>query len=132
RAEAGANQPVCANRRCGWECASAVTHGRRRRQSARSERMWAYLQSLLDSSTLSPHGICLLWRPELIWLHVVSDAIIALSYFSIPIALSIFVSKRPDVEFGWVFWAFAIFIMACGMTHVFSIWTLWFPDYAIE
>lgn len=94
--------------------------------------MWAYLQTLLDSSTLSPHGICLLWRPELIWLHVMSDAIIALSYFSIPVALSIFVSKRPDVEFGWVFWAFAIFITACGATHVFSIWTLWFPDYAIE
>jgi hypothetical protein len=72
--------------------------------------MWAVLQSLLESSTLSPHGICLLWRPELIWLNVSSDAIIALSYFSIPFALAIFVSKRPDVEFGWVFWAFAIFI----------------------
>src|SRR5882757_9914435 len=94
--------------------------------------MWSFLQSLLDSSTLSPHGICLLWRPELIWLHVMSDAIIALAYFSIPVALSIFVSKRPDVEFGWVFWAFAIFILACGMTHIFSIWTLWIPDYAIE
>ncbi len=94
--------------------------------------MWAYLQSLLDSSTLSPHGICLLWRPELIWLHVMADTVIALSYFSIPIVLSIFVSKRSDVEFGWVFWAFAIFITACGATHVLSIWTLWFPDYAIE
>jgi signal transduction histidine kinase/CheY-like chemotaxis protein len=94
--------------------------------------MLAFLQDLLDSSTLSPHGICLLWRPELIWLHVVSDALIALAYFSIPFALSIFVSKRRDVEFGWVFWAFAIFIMACGLTHVFSIWTLWIPDYALE
>jgi signal transduction histidine kinase len=94
--------------------------------------MWAFLQNLFDSSTLSPHGICLLWRPELIWLHVVSDAVIALAYFSIPFALSIFVSKRRDVEFGWVFWAFAIFILACGTTHVFSIWTLWYPDYALE
>ena len=94
--------------------------------------MWSFLQSLLDSSTLSPHGICLLWRPELIWLHVVSDSIIALAYFSIPFALGAFVWKRPDVEFGWVFWAFAIFIMACGLTHVFAIWTLWVPDYALE
>ncbi|MFZ0114370.1 MAG: histidine kinase dimerization/phospho-acceptor domain-containing protein, partial [Xanthobacteraceae bacterium] len=94
--------------------------------------MWAVLQSLLESSTLSPHGICLLWRPELIWLNVSSDAIIALSYFSIPFALAIFVSKRPDVEFGWVFWAFAIFITACGMTHVMSIWTLWVPEYGLE
>src|SRR5271156_6767785 len=94
--------------------------------------MWAFLQSLLDSSTLSPHGICLLWRPDLIWLHVISDAIIALSYFLIPVALSVFVWKLPDIEFGWVFSAFAIFIMACGMTHVFAIWALWVPDYALE
>jgi hypothetical protein len=27
------------------------------------------------------------------------------SYFSIPVALSIFVSKRRDVDFGFIFWA---------------------------
>ena len=75
--------------------------------------MLTFLQSLWESSTLSPHGICLLWRPDLIWLNVGSDAIIALSYFSIPFAL-------------------AIFITACGMTHVMSIWTLWVPDYGTE
>jgi signal transduction histidine kinase len=94
--------------------------------------MWAFFDRLLDSSTLSPHGICLLWEPELIWLHVVSDAVIAASYFSIPVALSIFVSKRRDVDFGWIFWAFALFIMACGFTHVLSIVTLWVPVYGIE
>ncbi len=80
----------------------------------------------------SPHGICLLWQPELIWLHVVSDALIALAYFSIPIALTIFVSRRRDIRFGWVYWAFAIFILACGLTHVLSIYTLWVPVYGIE
>jgi signal transduction histidine kinase len=94
--------------------------------------MWAFLERLIDSSTLSPHGICLLWDPELIWLHVVSDAVIALAYFSIPVALSIFVSKRRDVDFGWIFWAFALFITACGFTHVLSIITLWVPIYGIE
>lgn len=94
--------------------------------------MLEYLQNLFDSSTLSPHGYCLVWRPDLLWLHVGSDAIIALAYYSIPFALAIFVSKRRDVEFGWVFWAFAIFIMACGTTHLLSIWTLWVPDYGIE
>jgi signal transduction histidine kinase/ActR/RegA family two-component response regulator len=93
--------------------------------------MWAFFERLLDSSTLSPHGICLLWEPELIWLHVLSDAVIAASYFSIPVALSIFVSKRRDVDFGFIFWAFALFIMACGFTHVLSIVTLWVPVYGI-
>eukprot|EP01035_Chromulina_nebulosa_P036917 gene36917-49805_t len=80
----------------------------------------------------APHGICLLWEPGLIWLHVGSDLLIALAYFSIPVALTIFVAKRRDVEFGWIFWAFAIFIMACGLTHVLSIVTLWVPIYGIE
>jgi signal transduction histidine kinase len=94
--------------------------------------MWPFLERLLDSSMFSPHGICLLWEPELIWLHVTSDVLIAAAYFSIPVALSIFVSKRPDVDFGWIFWAFAIFITACGFTHVLSIVTLWVPVYGIE
>lgn len=60
-------------------------------------------------------------------LHVISDAIIAASYFSIPVALSIFVAKRRDLDFGWIFWAFAQFITACDFTHVLSIVTLWVP-----
>lgn len=94
--------------------------------------MWAFFERLLDSSMFSPHGICLLWEPELIWLHVVSDASIAAAYFSIPFALAILVTKRRDLQFGWVFWAFAIFILACGLTHLLSIYTLWVPIYGIE
>jgi signal transduction histidine kinase/ActR/RegA family two-component response regulator len=94
--------------------------------------MWDHLKVFFDTTMFSPHGICLLWEPELLVVHIVSDAIIALSYFSIPFALAYFVFKRRDVEFGWIFWAFAIFIMACGFTHVFSIYTLWVPAYGLE
>ena len=94
--------------------------------------MWDHLKVFFDTTMFSPHGICLLWEPELLIVHVVSDTIIALSYFSIPFALAYFVFKRRDVEFGWIFWAFAIFIMACGFTHVFSIYTLWVPAYGLE
>jgi len=94
--------------------------------------VWNAIQSILSSDTLSPHGICLLWRPELIWLHLTSDAVIGLAYFSIPIALAVFHSKRQDVNFGWVIWSFAIFIVSCGATHFFAIWTLYVPDYGAE
>jgi len=94
--------------------------------------MWDHLKVFFDTTMFSPHGFCLLWEPELLIVHVVSDTIIALSYFSIPFALAYFVFKRRDVEFGWIFWAFAIFIMACGFTHVFSIYTLWVPAYGLE
>src|ERR1700712_3221409 len=94
--------------------------------------MTNFFERILDSSMFSPHGICLLWEPELIWLHVVSDAMIALAYFSIPFALAIFVLKRKDLKFGWLYWSFGVFIMACGLTHVLSIYTLWVPVYGIE
>jgi hypothetical protein len=79
------------------QCDATLSPGHERRGF---RNMSGFIQSLLDYSTYSPHGICLLWQPGLIWLHVFSDAIIAISYFSIPFALSIFVAKRPDVEFG--------------------------------
>ena len=94
--------------------------------------MFDFVRTLLNVDSLSPHGICLLWRPELIWTHAVSDAIIGVAYFSIPVVLASFISRRPDVGFHWVFWAFAIFILACGTTHFMSIWTLWVPDYGLE
>ncbi|NJC04728.1 signal transduction histidine kinase/CheY-like chemotaxis protein [Sphingomonas kaistensis] len=84
------------------------------------------------SGDYAPHGYCLLWQPELIWTHVVSDALIAASYFSIPVALVTFVRKRPDIEFGKMFWLFALFIMSCGLTHIMGIWNLWNGDYAAE
>jgi signal transduction histidine kinase len=80
----------------------------------------------------APHGYCLMWHPGLIWTHVISDALIAAAYFSIPIALVTLVRKRPDVAFGKMFWLFALFILSCGLTHLMGIWNLWNGDYAAE
>lgn len=76
-----------------------------------------------------PHGMCYLWRPDVLWLHVGSDALIALSYFSIPVAMAVFARRRPDLVYRPVVWLFAAFIVLCGLTHAFSIWTVWTPDY---
>src|SRR4051794_37387954 len=35
----------------------------------------------LDMSMLTPHGECLLWTPELLWVNAVSDVLIALAFF---------------------------------------------------
>ena len=90
------------------------------------------LLDLFSSTDLTPHGFCLLWRPALLWLQIVPDALIGLSYYSIPLALAYFVCKRRDIAFSWIFWMFAAFILACGTTHFFEIWTLWHPDYAAQ
>lgn len=94
--------------------------------------MLDWLKPFFDVQTLSPHGICLLWRPELIWTHAVSDVLIGLAYFSIPLALGVFLYHRRDVRFGWAVWMFVLFIMLCGVTHFMMVWTLWNPDYGVE
>lgn len=79
-----------------------------------------------------PHGYCFLWTPELLWTFVISEAVIVLAYFSIPVAILYFASKREDLKFNWLFVLFSIFIFACGMTHLVGIWTIWFPDYWLD
>ena len=87
---------------------------------------------LFDTAALTPHGYCLSWEPGLIALHVVSDGLIVASYYSIPLAIALLLLRRGDVAFSWMAWLFAIFIMACGTTHLMSIWTLWYPDYLTD
>ncbi|MFB2982887.1 ATP-binding protein [Microseira sp. BLCC-F43] len=87
-------------------------------------------QNLLAANGFIPHGHCYLWKPGLVWLHVVSDMLIGLSYVAISATLAYLVYKaRRDIPFDWVFLAFGTFIVACGATHFMEVWTLWTPTY---
>jgi PAS domain S-box-containing protein len=88
-----------------------------------------FLNNFFSTRQFIPHGHCYLWKPGLLWLHVMSDSLIAFAYYSIPIMLVYFVRKRRDVPFDWIFLMFGAFIVACGTTHVMEIWTLWHPSY---
>jgi signal transduction histidine kinase len=84
------------------------------------------------SEGFTPHGFCLAWQPGVLALHVVSDAVIALSYYSIPLSISWLVLRRRDLAFSWALLLFAAFILACGTTHIMDIWTLWHADYVAQ
>jgi PAS domain S-box-containing protein len=88
-----------------------------------------FFKNLFSSDGFMPHGHCYLWRPGVVWLHVTSDALITLAYYSIPFTLFYFVRKRKDLEFHWMFVCFAVFILACGSTHLMEIWNIWHPTY---
>ena len=90
------------------------------------------LSFLFSSAGYTPHGYCLAWDPKLIFIHVFSDVLIAIAYFSIPIALFYFVRRRQDMGFSWIILLFAMFIFACGLTHMFAVLTLWRPVYGLE
>lgn len=84
---------------------------------------------LLGLSSFIPHGHCYLWKPGLVGLHITSDWLIALAYYSIPLILIYFVRKRQDIPYPSVFLLFSAFIIACGTMHLIDIWTLWHPTY---
>ncbi len=79
-----------------------------------------------------PHGQCYLWQTPLVGLYVVSDALIAIAYLSIPAMLIYFVSKRDDIPFSKVFVMFGAFIILCGVGHLLDIVTLWYPIYWVS
>src|SRR5262245_55995349 len=91
--------------------------------------MMEFFRALFSSDGFMPHGHCYLWRPGVVWLHVLSDLSIALSYASIPFTLIYFIRRRRDLPYRWMFGCFGLFIFTCGATHAMEIWTLWEPVY---
>jgi len=78
------------------------------------------------------HGACFSWEPGLVALHVISDIVTGIAYFSIPAALFYFAYKRRDLPFHGVILLFGIFILACGTSHFLAAYTVYVADYWIE
>jgi PAS domain S-box-containing protein len=88
-----------------------------------------FLTNFFLTKQFIPHGHCYLWKPGLVGLHIISDSLIALAYYSIPVMLVYLLYKRRDVPFPEIFLMFGAFIVACGTTHIMEVWTLWHPTY---
>ena len=90
----------------------------------------ALLDHAPSSALFHPHGYCYLWRPGLVAAHVISDGLIGLSYIAISATLIYLVWRaRRLLPFSWVFVSFGVFIVACGITHLMEVWTLWTPAF---
>ena len=87
------------------------------------------LRNLFHTGLLQAHGYCYQWKAGLVWLHIVSDSLIALAYYLIALTLVYLVYKRGDLPFQWLFLMFGVFIIACGSTHLMEVWTIWHPSY---
>jgi PAS domain S-box-containing protein len=92
----------------------------------------SFLGRSLSTDGFMPHGMCYQWQPAVLSLHVVSDGLISLAYLAISCTLLLFVNRRIDLRHKWIFLCFAIFIIACGVTHAMEIWTIWQPTYWIS
>jgi PAS domain S-box-containing protein len=90
------------------------------------------LTEFFTIKNLIPHGYCLSWNSILLWLHVFSDFIIALAYYSIPLSLAYFIHERKDLPYSWLIIMSALFIVACGTTHLMSAVVIWYPFYWLD
>jgi len=87
------------------------------------------------SPSLMPHAVCWSHDPNLIWTMAVTNAITFLSYLSICVTL-IYLARRTrrsiHREWGFFLVGFALFIVACGTTHLLEVITTWIPVFWID
>jgi signal transduction histidine kinase len=79
-----------------------------------------------------PHGHCYMWTPGILWMHVIADILIAMAYFAIPFVLIYVTRRRRDLPLNWLVVCFGVFIVACGLTHVMDVWSVWHTAYWLE
>lgn len=84
---------------------------------------------------LMPHAVC--WRqdPRLIVTMAATNAITFLSYFSICCTLVYLARRTRRVlvrDWAWFLLAFALFIVACGSTHLMEVVTTWSPVFWVD
>ncbi|MGI9102968.1 MAG: ATP-binding protein [Terriglobales bacterium] len=86
--------------------------------------VWPPLLTRVTDASFIPHRFCYLSNPPLVWLNVVADSLIGLAYVAISATLAYLVHRaRRDIPFSWMFLAFGLFIVACGMTHFMEVIT---------
>lgn len=95
--------------------------------------MLELLRTIFTPGNFEPHIVHFIPNNMgLVWFMVAGNALIALSYTLIPLALLYFLRKRKDIVFTHIFWLFAAFIVLCGLTHVMHIMIFWYPAYWLE
>src|SRR5476651_610947 len=91
--------------------------------------MLEFFTQLFDTTGFPARKECgISWTTPLIWLHVTSDLFIWLAYVSIPLVL-IYFTRRRDLPFPRLFLLFALFILACGTTHLIDALCFEYPIY---
>src|ERR1019366_5684718 len=77
-----------------------------------------FFVKLFQNSDWPPRWHCGQWTAFYGWLYIVSDLLIWSAYFSIPIFILRFISKKQDVRFVRLYFLFAAFIPDRGTTRL--------------
>ena len=91
-----------------------------------------FFRKLFDSSDWPPRWHCGKWTDFHGWLYIISDLLVWSAYFTIPLIIIKYITKRHDARFVRLYFLFAAFILACGSTHFFDAITFWIPIYRVN
>jgi hypothetical protein len=94
------------------------------------------LHRFFSSEIFLPQGHCYLWRPGLVWIEVVSNAIIALASLAMAALL---VRRARRARQGdsappgrRVYAALGVAAAAYALTHLTGLWMIWHPAYWVD
>jgi len=91
-----------------------------------------FFTKLFDSSDWPPRWHCGRWTEFHGWLYIISDLLVWSAYFTIPIVIIRYISKKQGIQFIRLYFLFAAFILACGATHFFDAVAFWIPLYRLN
>lgn len=91
-----------------------------------------FFTRLFDDSDWPPRWHCGRWTEFHGWLYIVSDLLIWTAYFSIPLVILRYISKKQGLRFVRLYFLFAAFILACGSTHFLDAVAFWVPMYRLN
>ncbi|MXV16641.1 sensor histidine kinase [Hufsiella ginkgonis] len=96
------------------------------------EQVTDFFKHLLDASDWPSRWHCGRWSAFHGWLYIASDLLTWSAYFTISLVIVRFITKKSQARFLRLYILFAIFIMACGTTHLLDALSFWYPAYRLS
>jgi PAS domain S-box-containing protein len=88
-----------------------------------------FFGNIFESELWPARWHCGHWSDFHGWLYIISDLMIWAAYFTIPVIILKFVSKKKGIRFHAAYFWFAAFILSCGFTHLLDAVIFWVPLY---
>ena len=90
-----------------------------------------FFRNAFDTLEFQPRWKTENWSSAHAWVHIGSDLVLAGAYFAIAGVLAHIYRRRKGSPYAGLFWLFALFICAGGITHLFDALMFWWPAYRL-
>lgn len=91
-----------------------------------------FFTNLLGTDDWPARWHCGKWTDFHGWLYIISDLLIWAAYFAMPLVILKFIATKKYASFPRLYFLFAAFILACGLTHLVDAVAFWAPMYRLN